>query len=283
MALAYATTNALSALSASAYTWSNSYAGSDRAYVNDGRIDRRVNIGSPATTVNVIIDLGSATALRGFALLNTNLVPTLGTVTVDIYAADNSGMSTNLIHPKSATTLASYFSNSSREPRNKDHALAFGSYTKRYWQIIFAFTGTLTNFSIGEIFAWSSINTISRLSVYGSGDGEEVLATSVTTLSGDARSSFIAGPVRQRRFSWADFTSTELNELWGAYRAGLGGVNPILWFNSYNESSSAAAAADQDCIYGRLADHSFAWQENDYRLYKPPDLALTSLGREVGS
>lgn len=283
MSHAYATTNVLSGLSASSFTWSNSYTGTDRANVCDGRLDKRVNIGSPTTSVNVVIDLGSAQTLSGFAFLNTNLVPTLGTVFVDIYGATNAGITTGVAHAKNASTLASYFSNSASEPRNKDHALAFTGISKRYWQIIFTFTGTLTNFSIGEIFAWSSATTLSRKSVYGSGEGEGRLTTQVQTLSGDVRSSFIAGPVRRKRLAWADFTSSERDELWKLHRAAQGGVTPVLWMESYVETSSAAASADQDCIYGRLASPDFDFQENDYRLYAPPEMVITSLGREVGS
>lgn len=282
---AYVTTNALAGLTASAYTWSNSYAGSDRALLNDGRLDKRVVVGSPSSSISVVIDLGSAQTLGGFALLNHNLVTSgVGIVTCRIRGADNGAISSNVVVAKTYSTLASYLSANARDPRNKDHVFAFTPVQRRYWQIELAWTGTISDLAFGEIFAWTgSPTSLARRSVYGSAEQNELLVTSQRTLSGDTRSSFLAGPVRAKRLSWADFNATELDELrLAAYRAG-GPVTPMLWVESLQADALAAASADQECLLARLELGGFDFSQPDFNLYTPPEFLLRSLGREVGA
>jgi hypothetical protein len=282
---AFATTNALSALAAASYTWSNAYAGSDRAYVNDGKLDRRVVVGSPTTSIDVIIDLGSAVALRGIAILNHNFA-TLGSGVAVVVRSDSAaGMGTAATVKTSTTLTTSLFSYSSREPRNKDHLLAWGTTTaRRYWQLQFSWTGTITNFSIGELFAYTSITSLTRHSQYGSDDNaEQTLSTEVTTLSGDRRSNFLAGPIRQKRLVWGDMTSTQRDQLLALYREARGNVSNVLWATGYIESGAAASSAEQDCMLGHLGSPDFASPQHDYNLFNPSEFVLTSRGREIGA
>ena len=283
---AFATVNLFSALGNSAYTWSNAYAGTDKAYVNDGKLDRRVVVGSPASNIELVIDMGTATNIKGMALLNHNCLTTLGAaVSVSVKGADDAAITTNPVTVKAATSLASYFSYSSREPRNKDHLLAWGGSTsKRYWQILWTYTGTIANFSIGEIFAYNAVTQLSRYSEYGSDDAlEHTLTTEVETLSGDRRAAFLAGPIRRKRLHWTLMTSTQRDQLLKLSRDSIGNVGNVLWASNYVESSSAAAAAEQDCILGYLGNPDFASPENDYHLYDPNEIILTSRGREIGA
>lgn len=283
---AFATTNLLSSLGASSYTWSNAYAGSDRAYVNDGRLDRRVVVGSATTSINVVIDLGSAQVMKGIALLNHNAVTTLGAaVAVTVKGATDAGITTSVVTVKAATTLANYFSYSAREPRNKDHLLAWGGSTsKRYWQVALAYTGTITNLSFGEMFAFGAVTQMTRHSQYGSDDAlEHTLATEVSTLSGDKRSNFLAGPIREKRLAWGDMTATQRDQLLSMHRAARGTVANVLWCTNYVESGTAAADSEQDCMLAHLGSSDFSSPQHDYNLFNPSEFVLTSRGREVGA
>lgn len=286
MAEAFATTNLLSSLGTSSYTWSNAYAGTDNAAMNDGKLDQRVSPGSPASNIDLVIDLGSAQVMKGIAILNHNLLTVLGAaVTVTVRAATDVTITTGVVTAKSATTLASFNSYSARDPRNKDHLLAWGGSTsKRYWQLQFAYTGTINDFAIGELFAYNSITTLTRGSQYGSDyDGAHSIVTSVQTLSGDRRAQFLAGPIRQKRVAWSMLTDAQKEQLANLYRDGRAGATNVLWAGSYVESSSGAASADQDVMLARLGSDDFSAPMNDYLLHDPGEFVLTSRGREVGA
>jgi len=283
---AFATTNLFSSLGASAYTWSNAYSGSDRAYVSDGKLDRKVVVGSPASNIELVIDLGSAQVMKGLALLNHNWVTTLqGNVAVTVKGADNAAITTNPVTVKAATTLARYNSDSPRDPRNKDHLLAWGGSTsKRYWQILWTYTGTITYFSLGELFGYGSVTQLTRAAQYGSDfDGAHSITTSMQTLSGDTRSSFLAGPIRQARLQWSDLNEASKEQMANLYRDGRANSGNILWAANYVESSTAAAAAEQDCMLAKLGGSDFGAPMTDYYLYAPNEVVLVSRGREVGA
>lgn len=285
---AYATTNLLSGLAAAAYTWSNGYAGSDRALVNDGRMDKRVVIGSPALPFNVVIDLGSAQSVAGVAILNHNL-KTVGLVDVNvtITGADNAAMTVNPVTAKASSEFASYLSTNSREPTNKDHVFQFAAVSKRYWRLAFAEGGgptTITNAAFGEFFFYAASTALTRKGIYGSGDGVKLYTSELQFDNGESRGVFFGGPVRRKVLRWQDYSTTERDELRKLFYATTGNANRLLFIDSRETSAAAAAAAEQDCIYGRLEGlDDMPFPEMDFSRYQLPDLQVRSLGREVGA
>ncbi len=273
----YAATNLLSGLAATAFTWSAGLNDTTRARLNDARMDSRYVNGSPTTSLAVVIDLGSAIALTGFAVLNSNCA-IQKTVSLKVESADDSGMSTNLVVRKAATTLDAI------APRNKDHVVQFASGTaRRYWRLTWAWTGTITSFAIGELWAFVSQVQLSRKSIYGGGESREFKLVDVQFYSGGSRSYKNGGPIRELTLPYQDLTSSQIEELYTMQAAVSGGAAPFLWIPSYEATATAAADAEQEVIYGKITTPKFAFSENDYLLYTPNAFVITSLGREVGS
>lgn len=282
-AYAYAYTNRCTGLAASAFTWSAGMLNdATRARLNDNRMDSRYVAGNPATSVSVVIDLGSALAVDGWAVLNSNAA-VQKTCTLTIEAADDAAITVNAVTAKSATTL------NVTAPRNKDHVLQFGVVTKRYWRLTWATTGSWTNFAIGELFAYYttlSVGTtrLSRKRIYGGGEREQIITSALDFGNGNTRSYFVAGPVRSKRLPFSDLTEAEREELMQMWRRVKAGATPMLWIESYEAVSAAAANAEQEVVYGRCMLPDFAWSEPDFNLFTPDsEIIITSLGREVGA
>lgn len=277
---AYSTTNALSGLAAPAFTWSNA-ATTNRSYLNDGRMDRRMVIGSSvASGIALVIDLGSAQALSGFAILNSNAAAQKSDAAVRVRAADDSGITTNVVTAKAASTLYA----PSSPPRNKDHVLQFASVTKRYWELTWTWTGNVTNFSIGELWAYSAATQLSRRSAYGSTEGKKIFTASESFQVGERRGVFLGGPQRVLQLSWVDLDATARDDLDTLWNLTKGSVAPFLWIQSYEATATAAAASEQDCIFGRLDEDDLPFQNNDFGLYMPANgLIIRSAGREAGA
>lgn len=276
----YVVTNALAGLAPTAFVWSGG-ATPDRDKLNDGRMDARYQAGTLSSGMSVVIDMGTATALIGFATLNCSLVPQelANTPKLLIEGADNSGMSTNLVTAKALTTLYTL-----TKPRNKDHVLQFPAVTKRFWRLTWSWSGGGTaGFYLGELFAYSAINLLSRRSVYGSGEQQDWMVQQLQMQYGETRAQFLGGPVRTLNFNWADLTSSQRDELQGMWSNSNGGALPLLWVMSNESQSGAAAVAEQECIFGRLTKPSFAWSETDFSLFQPDAMTLRSLGREAGA
>jgi hypothetical protein len=277
---AYSVTNALSGLAASAFTWSNG-ATTSRSYLNDNRMDRRMVIGSSvASGVNVVIDLGSAQALMGFAILNSNAAAQKSDATVRVRGADDAGISVNVVTAKAASTLYA----PSIPPRNKDHVLQFAAVTKRYWELTWTWTGNVTNFSIGELWAYAAATQLSRRSVYDSADGKKFFTASEQFQVGERRGVFLGGPQRSLELAWSDLSSTERDELdtmWGLVN---GDVAPFLFIPSYEATATAGASSEQDCVFGRLEDSELVFQNPDFGRYAPRKaFVVRSAGREAGA
>jgi hypothetical protein len=66
-------------------------------------------------------------------------------------------------------------------------------------------------------------------------------------------------------------------------RASKGGASSMLWCEQYEAVSTAAAAAYQNCIYGRLELSTASWSEQDFQRYSVEQFSLRSLAREVGA
>lgn len=280
MTFAYATTNVASALAASAFTPTSGPSDATRSYLNDGRMDKQYAF-TAGTSATIAVDFGSAVALSGWGILNHNLasIDLAADCSVTVQSADNSGFSVNLATNKQATQP------NLTAPRSKDMVLQFAvSTSRRYWRIQFSWL-TSAVFKIGELFPYGStaVPTLTRGQIDGSGEVERYLTAEAELQTGETRSTFFGGPVREKRLRSQDLATTEADELRTLWRATRGPVTPFLWIESYEAVATAAAVAEQDCIFGRLMLPEFAWSWSDYARQQPPELVIRSLGREVGS
>lgn len=277
---AYAYSNVLTGLAAGSFTWSNTTT-TNRAYVNDGRMDKRQVVdASAASGINVIIDLGAALTLVGFGILNSNAAVQKDDAAVLVEASSASDFGSDVNTAKAATTLYSATS-----PRNKDHVLQFVGLSKRYWRLTWTWTGNVTDFAIGELFAYTAggLEQLTRRSVYGSGETREAIVAQSQMQYGETRGLFLAGPVRQLDLQWDDLNASERDELYTMHVASNFGATPFLWVESYEASALAAAVAEQECIYGRLTAPRFQWSQKDFGIYQPGGFSIRSLGREAGA
>lgn len=277
MAYCYATSNLLTGLAASAFTFSAGPSDATRTRLNDTRMDSRFTASAGTSGQTCIIDMGAATALTGFALLNTNCAVQKADAAVRVRGATDAAITTSVVVAKAASTL------NSAAPKNKDHVLQFASVSKRYWELTFTWTGTVTNFSIGELWAFNAQTQLTRKSIYGGGESEEIKNAQVDFYSGNSRGYFLGGPVRELQLPFEDLTASQREELAILWRTVKNGAAPFLWMPSYEATATTAAVAEQEVVYGRLQVPTFKWVENDYLLYQPPELIIRSLGREIGS
>lgn len=274
MSQGYAVTNALSSLAAGSFTWSSGYT-TARARLNDGIMDE-VAAGSSSAQASgqtLVIDMGSATALVGFALLNHNLAS--GACTVKIRGADDSGISVNVVTAKDASTIVT------TAPSEKDTVLQFPSVTKRYWQLEFVHTGTKI-VRLGELLAFASITTLSRGSIYGDGDGERAFLNKNVSGTGHQRATYLGGPVRTKRLMHKDLNASELAELRAMWAASTYGVSNLLFIPYIESVSTAASSAAQECLWGKMQEE-FDFTRADYSLNDPGNFVIVGQGREVGA
>jgi hypothetical protein len=274
---AYSVTNALSSLAATAFTWSNA-ATTNRSYLNDGRMDRRMVVGSSvASGINVVIDMGSATSLMGFVVLNSNAATQKTDAALRIRGADDAGITSNVVTAKSSSTLYSTTS-----PRNKDHALQFAAVSRRYWELTWTWTGNVTNFAVGEIWAFTSSVQLSRRSIYGSGEGRKVYSSIERFQTGEQRGLKLGGPQRMLSLQFSELTASERDELFLLWSTANGNVTPLIWIDSYEAVSTAAGTDEQNCIFGRLEEDELMFENPDYGLHRMSGFTLRSAGREAG-
>lgn len=278
MALAYAVSNALSALAAGAFTFAAGPADATRLFLTDRRMDKRYATTSNSGGNTLVIDMGSAVSLVGFAVLNSDIAGAGGTPTLRVRAADDSGITTNVITPKSATTL------NTSAPRERDHVLQFAATaTKRYWEIAWVWTGSY-QLHIGEIYALTASTQLSRVGIYGSGGGEHYKSVQSQMQYGETRGYFMAGPLRSLTLKWQDWTPSQLNELLAMWRATKGLVTPFIFIPSYEATNTAAAVDQQEVLFGRMMGpgNDFDWTQPDFNLFQPPDVQILSAGRQAG-
>lgn len=278
MSVGYAITNILSGLAATAFTWSSGYT-TARSRLNDG-VQDELALGSASAQASgqyLQVDLGSAQTLVGIALLNHNLGT--GSCAVEIQCASDPAFpvspSTNVA--KDASTI------NTSAPNEKDTILQFpGTYSRRYWRIIVTHSGTKT-LQIGEVLFLTSITTLSRSPIYGLGEDERFVLNRNESPTGHMRSTYLAGPIRTKRFSFKDMRGTsELGEVMGMWRATRGGNANMLWIDSIESISTAASAEGQACLWGKLQP-DLGWTQPDFNLFDPGGLVLVGQGREVGS
>lgn len=277
MAFAYATTNLLSGLAAGSFTFSTGAGPADatRLYLNDGKMDAQYSATAGTTAETIQIDLGSARAVSGIAILNHNLAA-LGGGTITITAAASSDFLTSPVTPKATTTV------NATAPKHKDTVLQFASTTKRYWRIAFTHVGS-TALKLGELFFYAASTSLSRDQADGSGESERLVVADVRMQQGSVRGIFFGGPIRRKRLRTADWTTTQRDQALTLWRAVLGPVSPFLWIESYEATSTAAAVAQQDCIYGRLQLPEFEWSWVNFDITQIPELLIESEGRERGA
>lgn len=278
MSYAYAVSNKCRGLAASAFIWSAGLNDATRSRLNDSKMAALyVNGAAVASLTYLVIDFGIATQLSGIALLNHNAAVQKADAAVQITAADDAAITVNVVSVKAGTTL------NNAAPYNKDHVLQFTPVTKRYWKLLFAWTGTVTNFAIGEIFAFNGQTQFTRKSIYGGGESPEMKVAAVDFYNGGGNAYFEGGEIRVKRLPFSDLTLVQREEQMTLWRAVKGPVAPFLWIESFEATALAAAVAEQEVIYGRLMVDTFAWTEADYQLFGGPDLIVRSLGREIGA
>ncbi len=248
-------------------------------YLRDSRAARRATGTSVGTGEALRIDTGASVALVGLALINHNIgTSALPACTVTVTATDNADYATAAVTAKATTTIPQ------TEPNHRDLVLQFPSVSKRYWSLTFAWTGG-GNWTpaIGELLALSAVTTLSRTTVYGSSAGDKMAVVDQQTPSGDTRTIHLGGPWREKVLKWADLTDAQRLELRALWVATKSSVIPFLWLESINSTASAATAAEQECIYGKLLATEAAAVNDDYGIYQPSDFTIRALGREVGS
>lgn len=277
MSQGYAVTNALTGLAASAFTWSSGYTTS-RTRLNDGILDEPAAsaASAQASGQTLKIDLGSAQSLLGFALLNHNLAS--GACTVLVEAATLSDYS-DAATIKAASTIVT------TAPNHKDSFLQFPltqpSVTWRYWRLTFAHTGTKI-VTIGELLAPTTVTTLSRHTIYGDGESERALMNRVSSGTGHQRATYLGGPLRTKRLVYKDLSTSEKAELRAMWAATTYGVNNLLWAEYIESTNTAATAAAQECLWGKIED-TFEWTCDDYGLFTTNPFNIVGQGREVGA
>lgn len=276
MSQGYAVGNALTGLAVGSFFWSTGYT-TNRDRLNDGVMDSlAASNGSAATSLKLWFDMGAATALVGIALLNHNL-NTGASMLIAIDAADDGAFSTNLVTVKAPSQIASVLA-----PNQKDTVLQFPSVTRRWWRLTFAYSGSIT-ITIGELQALSSITALSRTAAYGAGETERYVLNRNESRTGNIRSTFLAGPLRTKSLPFVDLVGTsQRDELMTMWRATKGGNANLLWIEFIESTATAATAAAQECLWGKL-EPLMSWTQPDFNLYTPGGLTVTGLGREVGS
>jgi len=275
MSQGYAVASAMSGIDpTTAFTWSSAYT-TNRARLNDGIMDElAASAGSAqASGQTLVIKFGGATALVGFALLNHNLAS--GSCTVRVRAANDAGITSGVVTAKDATTIVT------AAPNEKDTILQFPSVTKQYWELTFVHTGTKI-VTLGEVLAFTSITTLSRHSVYGDGEDERYILNRSTSKTGHQRSTYVGGPVRTKRLPFKDLNTAEKLELRTLWAATRGGNANLLWIEYIESVSTAASAAAQECLWGKI-EESFSFTQDDFSLFNVGGLVVVGQGREVGS
>ena len=274
MSHGYAVTNALTGFANSAFTWSSAYT-SDRRRLIDGMLDEIASsaASAQASGQTLVINMGSAVSLAGFALLNHNL--STGACTVRIRAADNAAISINVVTAKAATTIVTV------APNHKDTALQFPSVSKQYWELTFVHTGTKI-VTIGELLALTAITTLSRTSIYGDGESERALLNMNTSGTGHQRSTFLGGPIRTKRRVFRDQSPSDRAELRAMWAACTYGNSNLLWIDFIESTATAATDDAQECLWGKI-EPGFDWTQSDFRLFDPSQFTIVGQGREVGS
>lgn len=240
----------------------------------DGRLGRVVT-SSSTSLLNLVIDLGSSRAVSVASVLNHNLAD-LSVPEVRVLASEDETFATGIVTAKDWTSV------SALRASRRDTALVFPAVTKRFWLIQISVSAD-SLMRIGEVFLGASVTGISRGSAYGSGESVDLATSELVTRSGDRLVATLGGQVFERRYSFADWSASELEELHALWDATSGPTSSLLWIDNVVSSASAGAAADTKCLLGRISGASFAWVQDDFGVYQPPSLVIRSLARGIGT
>lgn len=272
MSHGYVTSNALVALGPTAFTWSTGGT-TNRGFLNDGRLDKVATSGGSSTVTDLVIDMGSAVPLVGFAVLNHSMA-TWTAPTILVSADNSSGFGSGV----AVTTIGST-PVVQTAPNHKDAVfLSSVTYTRQYWRLRFSDSSART-LSLGEVYGIAAVTTLSRKKTYGHSETEEYRLNSIETQTGERRGTFLSGPIRTKKLPFADVQGSERDELMAMWRATYGGASPLLWLE---DAGVLHVAREQECILGKLQP-SFGWTERDYDLFDATALELRGLAREVGA
>lgn len=274
MPSAYVINNAAAALVAGNFYETSYFADpTQRLLLIDGRMDKQVQF--VADNIEIFIDFGAAVSLTGFALLNHNLAD-IGGGSVTIQGATDAAITTSVVTAKATTTI------NPNAPRHRDAVLQFAAVSKRYWRVFIELNTPANALKLGELLPYVASTQLTRGYTDGSSEPEEIISVGVQAMYGERRDAFMAGPMRHKRMRFQDYTTAQAEELKTMWRATRGPVSPLLWIESYEAVSTAAAAAQQDCIYGNLELQTFEAAYTDYDLVQPPELIIKQKGRGVG-
>lgn len=275
MSSGYGITNVLAGLGASAFSWSSGYTvGRDR--LNDTIQDELASgsASAQASGQTLTLDAGAVTSISAIAILNHNLGT--GSCAVQVQGADDAGFSVGIVTAKAASTI------NTSAPYQKDTVLQFPAVSKRYWRLTFTHSGTKT-ITIGELFLFSSITTLSRQSTWGAGESERYAQNRNESPTGFQRATYLGGPIRTMRLPFKDLVGTsQRDELLNMWRATRGGVSNLLYIDVIESTATAATAAGMQCIWGKM-QAELPWSQVDFNLYDVAEFTITSQGREAGS
>lgn len=273
MSHAYAITNALTGLAATAFTWSSGYT-TGRDKLNDGLQDELAQAGAAAgaSPTRLVIDMGVATSISAFALLGHNL--STGSCSVTVEAADAADFVSGYVVAKNPSTVPT------AAPNDRDLVLQFPAASKRYWRLGIYFSGSKL-VTIGELLALAAPTSLSRTRIWGHGETERYITNRNESPTGSVRATLLSGPVRSKRFSFKDLVGTsQRDELMTMWRATRGGVLPLLWLDTVESTADGATSAGMECLWGRLSE-SHGWLEGDFQLFDVDGFELTGQAREV--
>lgn len=279
MAHGYCVANALSGLAESAFSGFTPSVGA-KSYINDGRMGRRMTSatvllgGGPDRVVDIYVDLGSAQSIASVAVLNHDMCG-LPDARVEVW-----GSSDGITYPRYGYCA----SLPSAQADRKDMVLPVdpAAGAKRYWLVRLLTTAT-TNISIGELFFSQTVTSLTRNGAYGSGEGAEIILASSQMQGGERRYAKFGGPLYERRYSFADWSVSELEQLRAMWTATNGPVTPLLWVDDVEATAGPATVSKMRCLYGHIQDARFDWVQDDFGVYQPPGLVLRSRAREMGS
>lgn len=279
MAYAYAVNNILTGLAATAFTPGAGPSDATRARFNDGQMGSQYLFTSASGSNTLVIDLGSARNLQGFAVLNSNLHSAVAP-TLKVEGADDAAITVNPVTAKAQTTLTQ------TRPKHRDHVLQFAAVSRRYWRLTWTWTGSFA-LKVGEVFAYGPYLAepvqLTRIANDGSSESEEYFQGVTESDTGEVRAAVLGGPVRTKQLLFSDFNAAEETGLRTMFYATVGQAQPLLWIDSYEATATAAATAEQECLYGFARWREFRWSWVDHLLKQVPTLELRSMGREVGA
>ena len=244
------------------------------AALQDSRRDVVAVVAATTSPLQLNLDLGSAKTIKGIALLNLYATQSLS---VEIFSATLSNYS-DAVSRFASTALPSTW------PDSENIYIRPTQVSAQYWRVTLSWSGSAA-VSLGELVATSVETTLTRL--YGLGNMEDTAtpATEFTARGGVLVREAIGGPRRIKRFTFADLSRAQQNEIQKMWFAGACGTRPILFVDKIGTAGDTAQLTDVDeqtsrCTAG-LLEPATGWTEVDFRLFDKPQLTLTELSPDA--